>query len=255
MQRQRYENKYRIDEALAARVREHVSSVLELDEHGVGQPNLSYPVHSLYVDSDDLATYWMTINGDKNRFKLRLRFYNDAPDSPVFFELKRRVDKVIQKQRGGVRKRAVPLVLSGQLPDPGDLLSHEPKHAFAIQRFCELSRQLDAAPKVHVAYQREAWIDPSSDAVRVTFDRAVQGEPEPTTRFCTTMSHPVRPFGHEVILELKFTNRFPNWLQEMVESFGLVQCGAAKYCECVELIGEERLGASLARRILDRENS
>jgi hypothetical protein len=242
MQRQRYEKKYRISEAMAERVREHVSSMLELDEHGIGQPNLSYPVHSLYVDSDDLATYWMTINGDKNRFKLRLRFYNDQPDSPVFFEIKRRVDKVIMKQRGGVRKEAVREILSGQLPNPEHLLSSDPRHTFALQRFCELTRQFEAVPKVHVAYQREAWIDPKSDAIRVTFDRAVRGEPESTTRFRTTMVRPVQPFGSEVILELKFTDRFPHWLQDMVECFDLVQCGAAKYCECIEEIGESRLG-------------
>lgn len=248
MQRQRFEKKYRITEELALRIREHVSSMLELDEHGRGHPDLSYPVHSLYVDSDELATHWMTINGDKNRFKLRLRFYNDHPESPVFFEIKRRVDKVIFKQRGGVHKRAVPQVLSGQLPNPDDVLSRDPRHVHAIQRFCELCRQLDASPKVHVAYLREAWIDPKSDAIRVTFDRAVLGAPEPTIRFETSMVHPVRPFGHEVILELKFTDRFPNWLREMVETFGLVQGGAAKYCECVEAIGEDRLGANLARR-------
>ena len=247
MQRQRFEKKYRIDEEMAMRVREHVSSYLELDEHGVGRPDLSYPVHSLYLDSASLATYWMTINGDKNRFKLRLRFYDDRPESPVFFEIKRRVDKVIFKQRGGVWKGAVPQILAGQWPDPRLLLSQDPKHQFAIQRFCELSRDLEAVPLVHVAYQREAWIDRNSDAIRVTFDRRVLGEREFTTRFRTEMERPVRPFGQDVILELKFTDRFPNWLREMVETFGLVQCGAAKDCECVEVMGEHGVTAGAAR--------
>ena len=247
MQRQRFEKKYRITEEVAFGVREFVSSHLELDEHGAGLPSYSYSVHSLYLDSDQLATYWMTINGDKNRYKLRLRFYDDKPDSPVFFEIKRRMNKVMMKQRGGVRKEAVPLILAGQLPAPEQLLSPDPKHLVAIQRFCELSQAMQATPKVHVAYLREAWIDPQSDAIRVTFDRRVLGETEPTTRFCTEMTNPVQPFGREVILELKFTDRFPNWLREMVERFGLVQCGAAKYCECVDLIGDQRLGAKLRR--------
>ena len=247
MQRQRFEKKYRISEELASGVREFVSSHLDLDEHGAGRPSYSYAVHSLYLDSDQLAIYWMTINGDKNRFKLRLRFYDDKPDSPVFFEIKRRMDKIIIKQRCGVGKAAVPLILAGQLPAPDEMLSADPKHLVAIQRFCELSQALEASPKVHVAYLREAWIDPQTDAIRVTFDRRVLGEPEPTTRFCTEMTHPVQPFGREVILELKYTDCFPGWLREMVEKFGLTQCGAAKYCECVDLIGDERLGARLRR--------
>jgi len=188
----------------------------------------------------------VTINGDKSRYKLRLRFYNDQPDSPVFFEVKRRVNDVIFKMRGGARKEAVPVMLAGQLPDPSRLVSQDPKHLFAIQKFMQLQQDLQATPKLHVAHQREAWIDPKTEAVRVTFDRHVLGEPEPTTRFSTHMNDSVRPFGDGVILELKFTDRFPNWMRELAETFDLVQCGAAKYCECIKMIGEERL-ADLVR--------
>ena len=247
MQKQRFELKYRISEEWALRVREFVRSYLQVDEHGLGKPDLSYPVHSLYLDSDDLFTYWRTINGDKNRFKLRLRFYNQHPDTPVFCEIKYRVDNCISKQRGGVRKEAVPWLLAGQLPAVEHVLSKDTKAVHAIERFCELTQVLRARPKVHVAYQREAWVDPNSDAVRVTFDRHVLGEAEPTTCFRTEMTNPCRPFGNEVILELKFTNRFPKWLREMVERFELIRGSAAKYCECVEMIGEERLGHSLGR--------
>ena len=90
MQTSRFEQKYIITDEVALQVREFVRSYLELDENGVGKPNFSYPVHSLYLDNDELKTYWDTINGNKNRYKLRLRFYNNQPDSPVFFEIKRR---------------------------------------------------------------------------------------------------------------------------------------------------------------------
>jgi hypothetical protein len=60
----------------------------------------------LYLDSDDLETYWATINGDKNRYKLRLRFLQRQSGHAVFFEIKRRVNNCIMKQRGGVRKSA-----------------------------------------------------------------------------------------------------------------------------------------------------
>jgi len=245
MQHQRFEHKYMLTEAKAHLVREFVASYMELDEHGVGKPNFSYPVHSLYLDSDQLATYWMTINGDKNRFKLRLRFYNDHPDSPVYFEIKRRVNNCILKQRGGVRKEAVPWLLTGHLPSPEHLVSSEPKQLVALQRFSELMQELKAKPKVHVAYLREAWIYPDNNAARVTFDREVCIEPRPFATFETTLKDPVKPFGDEVILELKFTDRYPDWFRDMVQHFNLFQCGAAKYCEGVELIGVERLGATL----------
>ena len=88
LQRQRFEQKYILTEDQAEAAREFVSAHLELDENGIGKPHYSYPVHSLYLDSGLLDTFWATINGDKNRYKLRLRFYDDYPDTPVFFELK-----------------------------------------------------------------------------------------------------------------------------------------------------------------------
>ena len=153
LQLQRFELKYIIDESVALAIRDHISRRLELDEFSVGQPNYSYPVHSLYLDSDDLHLYQSTINSEKNRYKLRLRYYNDHADSPVFFEIKRRVDHAILKQRGGVRRQAVDELLAGHLPDPEHMISSAPKQFFALQRFCELmcattrSRPRDFPPR------------------------------------------------------------------------------------------------------------
>jgi len=107
MQQSRFELKYLINETMAERVRDFVRCYLSMDEFSVGKPNYSYPVHSLYLDSDNLEIYWRTINGDKNRYKLRLRYYSDNPKSPVFFEIKRRMNNCNLKQRGGVRRDAV----------------------------------------------------------------------------------------------------------------------------------------------------
>ena len=40
-------------------------------------------------------------------------------------------------------------------------------------------------------------------------------------------------------MEIKFTNRFPNWLRDLVEQFGLMQFSAAKYSGGVDLAGEQ----------------
>jgi hypothetical protein len=231
MQRQRFELKYMLDEPTAQAIRDVITTRLELDENGVGKPNYSYPVHSLYLDSPDLYTFWTTINGDKNRFKLRIRFYNDQPNTPVFFEIKRRVNSCILKQRGGVKKEAVARLLQGHFPMSSDMLSQDPKSLVAVQRFLDLTARIQAVPQAHVCYLREAYVDPVSDNVRVTFDRDVYTEPRSTPTFGVEMNQPSRPFGNRVILELKFTDRFPEWLRGTVERFSLMQCGAAKYAE------------------------
>ncbi len=240
LQQQRFELKYLIDEAITPGMREFLRCYLELDDYGVGQPDFAYPVHSLYLDSDGLQTFHDTINGTKNRFKLRLRYYDDHPDTPVFFEVKGRVDNCILKQRCGVRRDAVGILLAGQLPEPAHLLSREPRHLAALQRFNYLMHKLQARPKAHNSYLREAWVSPTDNSVRVTFDRQVRIEPFFRAEAVTTLTNPVPIYSDVVILELKFTNRFPNWLEELVCCFNLMRSASAKYAGGVLFMGEHR---------------
>jgi hypothetical protein len=255
LQLQRWELKYIISERTAEAMRDFAKQYLVVDEFGVSRPNFAYPVHSLYLDSRDLRLYWDTINSNKNRFKLRLRYYDNQPDSPVFFEIKRRMNNCILKQRGGVRRDAVPWLLHGQLPQPEHLLYREPKYFVALQRFCQHMSHLIATPKVHISYLREAWVSPedgttwartdsdsgwvnANGTIRVTFDREVRAAADFEARLSTEHEGKVTGFGDNVILELKFTERYPHWFRDMVRCFNLFQGSAAKYCEGVELIGE-----------------
>src|ERR1041385_5884565 len=90
LQAQRFERKYFIADRLIPAIREFISGQLELDECSQDNPDYCYPVHSLYLDSSELATYWATVHCEKQRFKLRVHYYNDDPESPLFFEIKRR---------------------------------------------------------------------------------------------------------------------------------------------------------------------
>lgn len=273
LQLQRLEMKYIIREELALEVRSFVSSYLVPDEYGATFKNLSYPVHSLYLDSDDLRIYWSTINGDKNRHKLRVRFYDRDPGAPVYFEIKRRMNDAILKQRGAVIRGYVSAILSGQRPAPFMMASQgSAKNLAAVQHFCDLMEANHATPKAHVAYEREAWISRENNSIRVTMDRDVRCCPEPTARLVADMVDPVYPFDNphlldpppvakNVVLELKFSGRYPDWFRDLVQCFGLVQCSAAKYVDGVCVAGEDRfspLGYSRSGgsngRALERRN-
>ena len=240
LQSQRFEFKYIISEEVALAIRDFVRSYLVVDEYGATLPDLSYPVHSLYLDSPDLKLYHSTINGDKNRFKLRLRFYEDRPKAPVYFEIKRRVNNTIAKQRGGVVREAVDALLAGQLPAANQVVSRDPGQHQALREFCRLVSELNAIPIAHIAYLREAWMSPHDNSVRVTIDRKIRCEPEPTSRLTTQMTNPVFVFGDFLVLELKFTNRFPDWFKELVRVYNLTQCGAAKYVDGATLVGSDK---------------
>jgi hypothetical protein len=242
MQRERFELKYVIDEATALRIRDFVKTYLEPDEAGVGNPNHSYRVNSLYLDSDQLYTFWDWVNANRNRFKLRMRFYDSNPDAPVFLEIKRRVSGCILKQRCGIRKHAAPVVLAGQFPDLKDVVSRDAKGFAALERFVSLICQLEAKPQALVTYLREAYIDPKNDGVRVTLDREVRISPRNRCDFSLHMDQYTQPFQDTVILELKFNNRFPVWFSEMVQLFSLTRSAAAKYCEGIAAFRHQELG-------------
>jgi hypothetical protein len=230
-QTSRFELKYIINEDLALQIRDFARSYLDLDENGIGKPDFSYPVHSVYLDSHALLTYWDTVNGTRNRFKLRIRFYDDYSHTPVFFEIKRRMNNAIKKQRAAVRREAVARILAGHLPEVPDFVSKDPKHAFALHQFIRMMQRMDARPKLHVAYRREAYMPREDNSARLTLDRDVRAEPNLAPRLCTRMRDSRTTWGKAVILELKFTNRFPKWFAELVRTFNLHQSGAAKYVD------------------------
>lgn len=246
MQLQRHELKYIISEAVAVEIRQFISPFLEIDEFGVGKPDYSYPVHSLYLDSPRLVTYWHTINGNKNRYKLRIRFYDDRPEAPVFLEIKRRMNDAILKQRGALKREFIDSYLNGQLPEVSMIASKDPKQFGAVMRFHELMLKHQARPTAHVFYMREAWISPNDNSVRVTMDRNVFCGPEFSTRFSAEVDDPVCVFGRKVVLELKFTGRFPLWFRDLVQAFGLMQCSAAKYADGIALKGERFFSDSIS---------
>jgi hypothetical protein len=247
LQLSRLEYKYLVTEEAAQAIRDFVASYLEIDEFGATQPNLSYPVHSLYLDSDDLYIYWSTINGDKNRYKLRLRYYENRPSAPVYFEIKRRMNNAIMKQRCAVHRDAVRQVLAGVLPDRSQMLSADPRQLQAVQRFVELAAHIGAKPRAHISYRREAWVQPDDNSVRVTLDRDVLCSVETGHDLKTDVSRPCPVFGSRVVLELKFTGRFPDWFGELVRVFNLHQGAAAKYADGVALMGEGMFSPATGR--------
>lgn len=241
IQRQRFELKYRITESKAQQIRQFVQTYLDCDLFGRTQPDLSYTVHSLYLDSDGLKTYQDTINGNRNRFKLRVRYYQQ--NGPVYFEIKRRFNKVILKKRAKVHRDCVFDLLNGQAPDFKHLVVKSADQLDALTHFSYLQNQLNAKPKFHVTYLREAYERHDSNAVRITFDRFVQSckITKIEKELSNIVEDAVSVFGNTVILELKFSDRFPHWMEELTQLFHLRQASAAKYVDGIVKIKEKRL--------------
>ena len=235
LQAERYEFKYVVDERAAERIREFVLGYLEPDKYTVGKEGRGYSVHSLYLDSFDLRTFQAVIQGEKNRYKLRLRFYDET--GPVFFEIKRRVNLVILKQRAIVHRSHVQDLLRGAPPRREFLVDPEnAKHFKALYNFCSMRDRIGAQPAAYTSYMREGYELHGDNAVRVTFDRELRAG-----RYESNLSaKDVQNWGFArmegVVLELKFTERFPDWMHTLVQLFDLTRRGFPKYVRCASLI-------------------
>lgn len=231
LQTRRFELKYHVDERIAHAIRRVLRLHLEPDDYGASPELPIYSVHSLYLDSPDYVLCRATLHGERNRFKLRVRYYDDDALAPVTCEIKRREDRCIRKRRAFVRRDAVADLVAGKTPALSDLANPSPRGFDDLLAFCDLVRRVDARPSAHIAYEREAWLSAGDGAVRVTFDRAVRCEPVSELRLQTAFRSPTSVFSGGVVLEIKFTDRFPAWLHQLVARFSLRQESAAKYAD------------------------
>lgn len=247
MQENRFELKYIIEEAKARAIRDFVRSYLEPDPFAKPEMNGSYAIHSIYLDNPGLSLCNATVNGLKNRFKLRIRYYNDDPGTPVFFEIKRRVSDAILKRRAAVRREAVLPLLDGHWPEYKDLWKPNDIKAYdALCQFCDLRDRLNGQPQVIVSYLREAWVQSDNNAVRLTFDRSLVAEKWERKLSVAGFKDGAHPDVRGTVLEMKFTDRFPDWMHSLASTFNLRRTSMPKYVHCINAI---KLGAPQLRRI------
>ena len=210
----------------------YLQTRMERDPHGDDD---GYDVCSVYLDCSTARLYGQTIKGQKNRFKLRVRVYDNDDTKPAFLEIKRREGSVIKKQRAIVDRVSAVKILSGlDVPSEAALtLDGTVKGLNAFQEFVRLRDQIAAVGTTFVYYKRVAFVSPQGSSWRATFDRHlkakeyISGERIRIPRGCIHTSE-----TETVVFELKFTDRFPHWMRDLVRVFNLEVVSFPKYVNC-----------------------
>jgi len=240
----RYEIKYIVPPERLLAMRRFLAPFVKPDPYAALHPGFTYPLCSLYLDSNALVLCNMTMQGIKNRFKLRVRTYSDDPRMPVYCEIKRRVDGAIVKRRARMGREGVPALLQGRLPRGEGI---EPAALPTLEEFHALIHATRAAPVIRVRYLREAYESATGDPFRVTFDtmieHALTAGPELSLNGGEWKSTPT----NGVILEVKFTNLFPSWLPDLVRTFQLQRQSVAKYVLSICASADRRAGVPAMR--------
>jgi hypothetical protein len=230
-QTSRFECKYIIPPHRISALRQWMQMFIAPDPFAARQCGNTYTISSRYLDSGDLHLYRMTKKGIKNRFKLRIRTYSDDPSAPVFFEIKRRIDRVIRKSRVRLNPHEAREILHG-CKHPSEVLKDLELHH--LETFLELMRSLSARPVISVRYDREAYESLDGCRLRLTLDHDL---------VFTRLEDFTRPPRWEnkcavpmvgTLLEIKFSNHYPQWVGEMIRHFELQKTPYSKYCRSVD---------------------
>lgn len=221
MKKYRNEWKYSLHEGEIARVEHRIGAVLDRDVHAGGDGR--YGVHSLYFDDLSNACANETEAGDGERFKYRIRYYDQ---DPTFLRLERK-----EKRYGGCFKLSCRITPEecGQLSrgEVSDLLYDEKRPL--LRRFAADILRRGFSPRVIVDYERIAFVEPISN-VRVTLDLNIAVSKE-YGRFLhgDYLKAPLLRKGQHV-LEVKFDDILTGYIKQSVYECNLQQRSFSKYC-------------------------
>jgi hypothetical protein len=229
----RFELKYLVDQQLAERLRGELHARLDPDAHSTAG---SYQVWSRYYDTRDLRFYWEKIDGIRFRRKLRIRYYGRpeqlGPETPVWVEIKQRINRVTQKRRARLPYEEALALCAGR--DPGRC---EPGDEPVLDEVLTLVGELDLRPTTVVGYVREPFLGREEDVgLRVTMDSRVRGrDRDLDLRAGAENRLIVRP--DLSVVEVKVNERVPYWLSDRIARHDMQLIRMSKYCQSVEAFG------------------
>jgi hypothetical protein len=250
----RSEYKYVVPPSLVDPIRASLHPYCVLDPFAEREPGGFYLINTLYLDTPDLRLYWDKENEVPDRFKQRIRTYGADADGPVKFEIKRRFNDVYLKTSVFVPRERWPELLENPAAAREPVCRTTEKEI--LHGFVSMQQILGLEPKMVIRYERQAFRSRLDSYVRVSFDRNIEHHPSREWDLSGRGSHwwpnnppdPERRSGAGMVLELKFANRPPLWLEEIVRRFGLVRGGFSKYCTAVSR-------TLLAGRVIDDSTS
>jgi len=228
----RFELKYLVTIQEAEVFKKELAAYLIPDDHG--DRGGAYRVSNLYYDSPDHTFYWEKVDGLRFRRKLRIRHYETSEpltaSTPVFVEIKQRLNRVTQKRRVLLAYQDA-LRLCSQYEPPAETLENQN----VMDEVIAMGWQHNLQPASVVSYTRQALVGSDYDiGLRVTFDRDLHYSMSSLDLMEDDSGLLLFP-PDWMVMEIKVNERIPYWLTEMVarHNFNLIR--VSKYCRSIEM--------------------
>lgn len=218
----RHELKYFINPAELEALRARLRGALAMDSHCVG--GRPYVIRSLYFDDIDDSAFYDKQAGVMHRDKYRIRVYHFS-DKAIFLERKRKMGDLIQKSSVQITRRLCDQLIEG---NPAGL--YKAQNPLLQDMYVQMRTKL-LRPRVLVDYDREAYIHPAED-VRITVDLNLRSGLHSHDLFNPKVPT-VCPHDRNVeILEVKFNNYLPNYINALLHGVEAERSAVSKYILC-----------------------
>jgi SPX domain protein involved in polyphosphate accumulation len=228
----RLEYKYLVPVAYLDRMRQDLSRYLAPDAYAVLRPGHEYTVRSIYFDSHDYKCYYEKLDGIYTRKKFRIRGYNSFEEkSPIFFEIKRKHDNFISKNRARISYEKLQKVMIDRHIDSH--FADEEKMYFDYFYYYYQLKQLE--PKVLIVYNREAYECKFGSQLRITFDKDLHSKVVSNVHQLFEEDGLKSAYHREFILEIKFFQVLPQWIKNVLEKYDLTRLAVSKYTSSIDI--------------------
>lgn len=201
-------------------IKEQLSAILEYDSHA-GEDG-KYEIHSMYFDDYKDTCASENVNGERNRFKYRIRYYGDD-FSRLWLEKKEKQNNYCNKRKCPITIEEYQMLIEGNALD---VLWNTKEQL--LKEFCIDIVSKRFVPRIIIDYEREAFVETISN-IRITLDYNISASDE-IEQFLDRnyIKTPVLEKGKH-ILEVKFDDIFPSYIKAVLQSNVLVQQSFSKY--------------------------
>ena len=197
----RYELKFKLSKDQLAFFTSEISKHMKVDQYGLTT------IASLYYDTPDYFLINKSIEKPKFKEKIRLRSYGPASEtSPVYLEIKRKLDNIVYKRRIRTTEEEVNKFLTSDYEFEKEQISRE------LKAFKEEHPHL--SPKYLIIVDRVAYFQEGSD-LRITIDTNPKYRTYDLNLHTSNEGIPLLEEG-EAILEIKVQYSLPVWLSELL---------------------------------------
>ena len=219
----RYEKKYLLTGEQYEKLIPRLLEYMKMDDHCV---NNSYSIYNIYYDTDDNSVIRHSISKPYYKEKLRLRSYKipQSPSDKVFLELKKKINKIVNKRRAIITlEEAYNFLEFGERPKCTDFITEQ-----VINEIEYYLSHTKVNLTVYIGYNRIAFFGKEDKDFRLTIDSKIITRREDL--FLESGCHGtdiLKP--NEYLMEVKILAAIPMWLAEIFSELKIYNTHFSKY--------------------------